>query len=255
MNPMDRIDPQTLRAAVDGARDAGIHQDPRRLLSWAHELLGRRLMMSTAFGKSGMAILHMVKDLVPELPVYFLDTGFHFKETLEYAQKLKEKWRVNLIFKRPKLFGVEFVKKFGEKLHDRDPDLCCHKNKVEPFRDLFGPDGLHQGWITGVRRDQSSTRAEAEPIEVLEGGLVKIQPLSHWTREMVETYIREHDIDIHPLFAQGYSSIGCQPCTQPCNDPANERAGRWGGKKVECGIQTQWKKAEKKGVPPPAQAG
>jgi len=236
----DRVVEAARQALADGTGD-----EPRRLLRWAHGLLGERLMMSTGFGKSGMAILHMVKDELPEVPVYFIDTGFHFPETLEYLERLRESWKVRIVVQRPRVYGVEFVRRFGEKLYERDPDLCCHKNKVEPFRELFGRDGRYQGWITGVRRDQSSSRSDAEPIEVVEDDLLKVQPLAHWTRKEVEEYIARHSIPLHPFFSDGYTSIGCAPCTaRNREDPANERAGRWAGKaKTECGLHTFWKRS------------
>ena len=243
---MQYIDPETLRTAVEEARGQGLDRDPKRLLAWAWDLLGPRLMMSTAFGKSGMAILHMVKETCPELPVYFLDTGFHFAETLAYFDDLKSRWKLNLIAKKPRVFGVEFTEKFGDKLYETDPDRCCHRNKVEPFRELFGDGGQYQGWIAGVRRDQSSTRAGAESIELMEGNLIKVQPMAFWTKAEVERYLEEHDVPLHPLFAKGYPSIGCEPCTRPATDPNDERSGRWAQKaKTECGLHTFWKKADK----------
>ncbi len=251
---MDRVEPETVRNAVDSARAQGTDRDVRQLLSWAYELLGERLMMSTAFGKSGMVILNEIREAAPQVPVYFLDTGFHFQETLDYIDTLK-KWNVNVVLKRPKLYGPEFIKAYGEKPYERDPDFCCHKNKVEPFRELIGgPDAPYQGWITGIRRDQSSTRATAEPIELLEGNQVKIQPLAYWTRQEVEDYIAKHDIPLHPLFSQGYASVGCAPCTARSGDSTDERAGRWAGKaKTECGLHTFWKKTDKAGFQPKPQ--
>lgn len=240
----ERLPREAILAGVARAREQGIDRDVRRLLRWAHELLGTRLMMSTAFGKSGMVILHILKDEAPEVPVFFLDTGFHFPETLDFLARLRKLWNTHLIVRRPKLFGADFTSKYGEKLYETDPDLCCHKNKVEPFRELIAPDSPYQGWITGIRRDQESTRAQAEPIELLEGNMLKIQPLAYWTRVDVEKYIDDNDIPLHPLFSQGYASIGCAPCTRPSGDSKNERAGRWAGTlKTECGLHTSWKKA------------
>ena len=235
------------RAAVKEIRASGDDRNARKLIKWAYDLLGEDLMMSTAFGKSGMCIIHMVRELKIPLPIYFVDTGFHFPETLEFVETLKNKWNVNLLVQRPKLAKVEFIQTFGDKLYETDPDLCCQKNKVEPFNELKQK---YRGWITGVRRDQSSTRAQAEPIEVLEEDKLKFQPIAYWTREDVETYLKEHDIPLHPLFSQGYTSIGCAPCTRPNNDPTNERAGRWAGKaKTECGLHTYWKKKKKDAAP------
>jgi phosphoadenosine phosphosulfate reductase len=237
---MALIDGGALVREVESARGSGIDRDPRRVIRWAHDILGDRLMMTTAFGKSGMVILDMTRELIPDLPVYFLDTGFHFPETLDFVATLRREWKVNLIVQRPALHGAAFAAQYGDKLYETDPDLCCHKNKVEPQRELLD---RYQGWIAGVRRDQASTRAGADALEILEGGKLKVQPLAHWGRGQVDDYIRERRIPLHPLFSKGYSSIGCAPCTQPCSDPANERGGRWLGKaKTECGLHTFWKK-------------
>lgn len=242
---MSRVDVETLDRAIEEARRGGLDGDVRSLLRWAYETLGDQLVMSTAFGKSGMVILHVLKDEVPEVPVYFIDTGFHFPETLEFVERLRSEWGARLLVHGPELRGKAFEERYGERPWERDPDFCCHKNKVDPFRELIGETGRYQGWITGVRRDQSSTRAFAEPIERLEGGLVKIQPLAHWKRARVEEYLRENEVPLHPLFARGYPSIGCQPCTRAVGEGTDERAGRWAGKdKTECGLHTFWKKVE-----------
>jgi len=234
-----RFDEATLAHAVDAARAQKLDRDAPTLLRWARDVLGDALMMTTSFQKSGMVILHMLRDIAPDLPVYFLDTGFHFRETLDFAARVRREWNVNLILQRPKLFGPAFRAKHG-KLYERDPDLCCQLNKVDPQAELLE---RYQGWITGVRRDQADTRARAESLEILEGGILRVQPLAAWARSDVEAYLRAYGIAVHPLFAQGYTSIGCQPCTRPCRDPANERAGRWAGKaKTECGLHTFWKR-------------
>jgi phosphoadenylyl-sulfate reductase (thioredoxin) len=159
---------------------------------------------------------------------------------MRFVDALRSEWKINLLVERPELYGIDFIRRHGENLYETDPDFCCQKNKVEPFSNLLK---RYAGWITGVRRDQSSTRAAAEPIEILEGGKLKVQPLAHWTGVDVKTYITENRIPLHPLFSQGYTSIGCAPCTRPNSDPADERAGRWSGKaKTECGLHTYWKK-------------
>src|SRR5262245_47309020 len=244
MSPMLPLDEPTLLHEVEAVLANGIDRDARRLIRWAHGLLGDRLMMTTSFQKSGMVILHLVRDVAPDLPVYFLDTGFHFTETLEFAERIRREWQVNVIRQRPALSGDAFRARHGN-LYERDPDLCCHLNKVEPQRELLE---RYQGWITGVRRDQAATREAAETLEILEGAKLKVQPLAHWTRERVEAYLRKHDIPLHPLFARGYPSIGCAPCTRPCADAGNERAGRWAGTgKTECGLHTFWKAVARTG--------
>ena len=254
---MDRVGVETLRHEADEARARGVDRQPADLMRWALDLLGSRLMMSTAFGKGGMCLLNMMREIAPGLPIYFLDTGFHFAETLQFVDTLREKWGIQLILKRPRLFGASFEKAHGAKLYETNPDLCCHLNKVEPFEEILKE---YQGWITAVRRDQGSTRAQAESIEILEGGMIKIQPLVHWTRADVEEYIEKHDIPLHPLFSEGYTSIGCAPCTRPATDAGDERSGRWVGlAKRECGLHTSWKARKTgagstDGAPSPAKA-
>ena len=238
------LDPAFLESEVARVRASGIESDARAVMKWARALLGDGLMMSTSFQKGGMVLLHMVREIMPDLPVYFLDTGFHFPETLEFADRIKREWGIHLIAKTGALHGPAFTEKYGN-LYETNANLCCHLNKVEPNNALLSE---YQGWITAVRRDQSSTRAESEVLEVLDGPKLKVQPLAYWTREQVEAYLTEHKIPLHPLYTQGYTSIGCGPCTQPNADGSNERAGRWGGKKVECGLHTFWKK--RGGVPP-----
>ncbi len=239
-----------IREAVAAARANGTDQDASTLIQWAYDLLGGGLMMSTAFGKSGMCIMFIIKELGLDLPIYFVDTGFHFRASLDFADRLRDEWGLHLRLKRPQLYGDAFKQKHGEKLYETDPDLCCQKNKVEPFAELLQD---HRGWITGVRRDQSSSRKAAEPIEVLEGDKLKVQPLAFWTRVQVDTFIAQNKVPLHPLFASGYTSIGCEPCTRPNSDVNDERAGRWAGKaKTECGLHTYWKKKETKSESPPA---
>jgi len=219
----------------------GIDRDPHSVIAWAHELLGEQLMLTTSFQKTGMVILHILRDVAPDLPVYFLDTGFHFAETHEFAESVRKQWGLNLIRHRPKLLGDAFLARHG-RLYERDPDRCCALNKVDPQRDLLA---RHQGWIAGVRRDQASTRGGADVLERLAPDVLKINPLASWSRGDVEYYLATHRIPIHPLFAQGYSSIGCAPCTRPSSDPSDERAGRWAGtSKTECGLHTLLEKSE-----------
>ncbi len=227
-----------LEKAAAAARASGIDGDARAILRWARDLLGDGLMMSTSFQKGGMVLLHMVRELMPDLPIYFLDTGFHFQETLDFAEKIRREWGLNILSRTGKLHGEDFKAKYGN-LYETDPNLCCHLNKVEPNNELLTE---YQGWITAIRRDQASTRAQAETLEVLEGGKLKVQPLAHWTRDRIHAYLEERRLPVHPLYERGYASIGCGPCTQPSGDSSNERAGRWGGKKVECGLHTFWKK-------------
>jgi phosphoadenosine phosphosulfate reductase len=250
----ERLRRDALESAVREALASGLDRDPRQLLRWAYDLLGPRLMMTTALQKGGMVILHMVKDWLPELPVFFIDTRFHFSETLEFLQEVERRWGLRVKLQRPTMAFDAFKAAHGETLFETNPDLCCHINKVEPMAALTE---RYQGWVTAVRRDQSTTRAQADPLEILESNQLKVQPLVHWTRAMVEAYVREHAVLLHPLYERGYTSIGCAPCTVPSGAGGGERDGRWAGKaKTECGLHLFKKRVDRKppGTAPPPSA-
>ena len=238
---MALIDLRALEKAVVEARRAELDQDARGLLRWARGLLGDRLMMTTSFQKGGMILLHMVREEIPSLPVYFIDTGFHFAETIEFARRIEREWGLRIIFERPALPAAAFLKTYGTDIHAVAPDFCCLLNKIEPADRILS---RHKGWITAIRRDQARTRSRAQALEILDHGKLKVQPLASWTRERVASYLHEHDVPVHPLHSKGYPSIGCAPCTRPCNDPANERGGRWSGQMIECGLHTRWQRRE-----------
>lgn len=192
--------------------------------------------LTCSFQAEDMVVLHMARKVRPALPVLFLDTGYHFAETYEYRDRMAALWDLNLLNIEPALTVQQQEAEHG-KLFETDPGRCCHLRKVEPLRRALAGYDL---WLTGLRREQSPTRAalaEAE-IQTLEGGrrILKINPLARWTTKEVWSYMAAHEIDPLPLYARGFPSIGCQPCTSLPEDPLNPRSGRWGGKKLECGI-------------------
>jgi phosphoadenosine phosphosulfate reductase len=174
--------------------------------------------------------------VAPGLPVIFLDTGFHFPETLEFRDRLVREWGLNLRVYRAAGGRDEFLQRHGPDLYRRDPDLCCFVNKVEPMqRAMAGLDA----WISGIRRDQSPERASVKVVERTAQGVVRVHPMARWTGRDVWRYIHEHDLPDHPLTAAGYLSVGCAPCTRPVTLGEGERAGRWRGfAKTECGLHT-----------------
>jgi phosphoadenosine phosphosulfate reductase len=184
----------------------------------------------------GVVIAHMLRRIAPETPILFIDTGYHFPETLAYRDQLVEQFGFpirNLTSVMPR---AEFVAKHGDDLYDRDPDLCCKINKVEPMQ--LALRGV-RAWINGRRRDQAATRTRMPIVERLQDGIVKVNPLANWVSRDTWRYLTEHGIPTHPLFEQGYTSIGCFPCTRPVLPGEDERAGRWAGKnKTECGLHT-----------------
>jgi phosphoadenosine phosphosulfate reductase len=192
--------------------------------------------VTSSFQTDCVALLHLVIHRAPEIPVLFLDTGYHFAETYAYRAEIAKRFRLNLVNVLPKLTVEEQESQFGI-LHQTAPDRCCALRKVEP---LFAALEPFHVWFTGLRRDQSPTRKDLQvsasfrlPSNKL---LLKVSPLAEWTAREVWTYLKENGIPPLPLYDRGYSSIGCEPCTSLPPDPDNPRSGRWSGHKVECGI-------------------
>ncbi|MCE2441078.1 MAG: phosphoadenylyl-sulfate reductase [Candidatus Latescibacteria bacterium] len=211
---------------------------PDEILAWAWRDLGPALAMSTAFGPSGVVLVDMAQRVVPQLPVFTIDTGYLFSETLALKKRIEARYNIQIESLRPRLSVPEQDSVCGPDLYNRDPDRCCAMRKVEPLQRKLAS---LNGWIAGLRRDQSGTRAGVRVVEGYQtsGGrdVTKINPLAAWTRKQVWDYIIENDLPYNSLMDQGYSSIGCRPCTQPAAPGADERAGRWAGTcKSECGM-------------------
>jgi phosphoadenosine phosphosulfate reductase len=205
------------------------------ILEWAVEQFAPRLVMTSNFGAEGVVVIDKLARVAPQTPVVFLDTGFQFHETDRLKERIRERYRINIVEERAELSVVEQNRSYGEKLYERDPDLCCRIRKVEPLKRALA---RYDGWIAALRRDQSPTRANIGVVEWnARHGLVKIHPLAAWTRRDVWDYIIRHKLPYHPLYDDGYTSIGCEPCTRRVAAGAHERSGRWEGKgKLECGI-------------------
>ena len=188
--------------------------------------------VTSSFQAECVVLVHMLQRVRPGLPVLFLDTFHHFAETYAYRDEITARWNLNLINLQADQPQVG--------LWQESTQACCGRHKVEP---LFRALQDYDVWFTGLRRDQSPSRAnlqELEPFALPDGKtLRKVSPLASWTTKDVWTYAKQHDIPLLPLYADGYTSIGCQPCTSLPLDPANDRSGRWGGEKLECGIHIQ----------------
>jgi phosphoadenosine phosphosulfate reductase len=209
--------------------------------SLIRELLSRRqpACVTSSFQTECIALVHLLIQQMPDIPVLFLDTGYHFEDTYKYRDEMAQRYGLNLVNLMPKITVAEQESQFGV-LNQTDPSRCCGIRKVEPlFAGLQGYDI----WFTGLRRDQSPTRANLKDVDdfKLPTGkrLTKVSPLAGWTNQDVWTYLKEHQIPALPLYDLGFTSIGCEPCTQPPVDPDNPRSGRWGGHKLECGIHIQ----------------
>ena len=205
--------------------------DVRRVI--ADELTSSTAPCVTAsFQAECVVLVHLLRSLEPDIPVLFLDTVHHFADTYAYRDELVARWRLNLVT----LIAEE--PKPG--LWQESTDACCARHKVGP---LFGALERYDTWFTGLRREQSPSRASLTEVESfrLPSGktLRKISPLARWTTKDVWAYAKANDIPLLPLYDKGYTSIGCEPCTTRPLDPSNERSGRWAGQKLECGIHIQ----------------
>ena len=219
--------------------------EPEEIMRWAAEHFGPKLCMSTSFQLGGMVLLDILSKSVPHIPVLFIDTGFHFKETMEFAEKVRERYKLNLKILHPRMGREIFKSVYGDDhLYERNPTECCRINKVEPMTEALKP---FQAQIAALRRDSSAERAKIPIIDRRTDGVYMIHPLANWTREQSKKYSQEHNVPVHPLHDQGYKTIGCFPemCTQKVGENAPERAGRWTGTgKSECGLHLVGKKRE-----------
>ncbi len=211
-------------------------RSPQEILSWAWATFKNKIAASSSFQSQSVPLLHMIAGTTPKLPVIFLDTGFHFPETLQFRDELQQQFGLNIVDVRPALNPQQLVEKHGEKLYERNPNLCCHFNKVEPMKQAVK--GL-RAWVTGIRADQTSKRRQLKVVEIQDDGLIKIHPLLNWTKKDVWNYMDIHQLPAHPLLEKGYVSVGCAPCTRPIFAGEDERAGRWANlAKTECGLHT-----------------
>jgi phosphoadenosine phosphosulfate reductase len=208
---------------------------PEQILGWATATYPTDIILTCSFQHEGVVLAHMLRTIQPDLPVVFINTRFHFKETLEYRDAIVKLLGLNLKEIGPRMTFEEFTSRYGQDLYNRDPDLCCKINKVDPL--LKALEGV-RAWLNGRRRDQSVTRTSISHVEV-QGRIVKINPLARWTSKDTYRYLHAHNIPLNPLFERGYTSVGCEPCTSLPLSEDDERSGRWASSgKRECGIHT-----------------
>jgi phosphoadenosine phosphosulfate reductase len=201
------------------------HLPASEAVRWAWEAYGDAAVLAASF--QDCVLIDVAMQVAPAIEVVFLDTQYHFAETLWYVERVRERYDLNLRVITPLIEPDD--------LWQVDPDACCEMRKVEPLaRALDGK----QAWLTGLRRDEAPTRANAPIVSWDIGrGLVKVNPIAPWTHDEIDGYVRDHELPEHPLRARGYPSIGCWPCTLPVADGDDPRAGRWAGSgKLECGL-------------------
>lgn len=192
-----------------------------------------RVALSASFGGGGLVLAHMLSRIDAHAPVLFLDTGYHFPETIAFKNRFAQQYRLRVIDLATPVDAT------AAQLYRTDPDRCCRIRKVEPMHRALSEFDV---WITALRRDQSDTRRSVDVLvhHVIDGrAILKVMPLAYWARHDVEEYLATHGVPSHPLVEKGYTSIGCWPCTRPTVQGEGERAGRWSGtNKTECGLHS-----------------
>ncbi len=224
-------------AGTTAVAEAGedVASQARAALAWAHDTFGDRLAVASSMGDE--VLVHLAAAAAPGVDVLFIDTGYHFPETIGTRDAVATTLDVTVRTVLPRQTVAEQAGAHGPDLFARDPDRCCALRKVEPLeRGLAGYDA----WVTGMRREDAPTRRDIEVVGWdAKRAMVKLNPLAAWTSEDVERYAAEHDVLLNPLRQLGYASIGCAPCTRPVAAGEDPRAGRWSGRaKTECGLHT-----------------
>jgi phosphoadenosine phosphosulfate reductase len=220
------------RLAAKAARDLA-DAPAEDIVRWAAEEFGDRICITSSM--TDAVLIHLVSAIHPGIDVIFLDTGYHFPETLGTRDAVAAVYPVNLLNITPSRTVDEQDAELGPRLHGRNPDLCCYLRKVVPLERALDP---YDAWITGVRREETSARSDTKVVEWdARRHMVKVNPIASWSQEQVDSYIADQGVLVNPLVDEGYPSIGCATCTLPVADGADPRSGRWAGtSKSECGL-------------------
>jgi len=198
---------------------------------------GRKIFTSSSFQTHSVPLLHIISRIDSTIPIVFLNTGFHFSETIAYRDEIVSKLGLNLIELKPKIPKSLQLGQNGKLLFTSDPDHCCYLNKIQPMEKfLMGYDV----WILGIRADQSETRKKMSFEEEAPHNVIRFNPIINWTNRQIWEYRKRYNLPEHPLDQHGYLSIGCEPCTRKLDLEMQEREARWYGQnKTECGLHTE----------------
>jgi phosphoadenosine phosphosulfate reductase len=238
--PRKRRSEAELKAIVDDF-NATLGADPEleptadEIAAWAAFHFDGSLAVACSMADA--VLPHVVSRFAPGVDVLFLDTGYHFSDTIVTRDIVAEDLPINLVNVLPELTVAEQDAKYGPRLYERDPALCCQMRKVEPLARTLP---LYEAWVTGVRREESPTRTDTPFVSWdAKNGLVKINPLAAWTFDELLAYAADNQVEVNSLLSDGYPSIGCEPCTRRVEPGEDPRAGRWAGfTKTECGLHT-----------------
>jgi phosphoadenosine phosphosulfate reductase len=203
------------------------------VISWAAETFGSRICITSSM--TDAVVVHLVSKIKPGIDVLFLDTGYHFAETIGTRDAVSAVYPVNVVNVTPATTVAEQDAELGPKLYSRNPDLCCYLRKVVPLQQALGP---YDAWFTGVRREESDARSDTKVVSWdAKRKMVKVNPIVEWSQQDVDDYIADNGVLVNPLVYDGYPSIGCSTCTLRVEPGADPRSGRWAGTaKTECGI-------------------
>ncbi len=199
---------------------------------------GWRVFASTSLQTHSIPLLHLISQIDQSVSLYFLDTGFHFPETLQYLRTVEQFIGMPVVRLRSSMSKISQMDREGRFFYVSEPDYCCYLNKMEPLDPLTS---RYQVWISGVRKDQTTTRSTFSLEAEGPNGVTRFHPMIDWNKQMIWHYIKQNNLPRHPLDAKGYTSVSCAPCTARLDFAAeDERQGRWAGlKKTECGLHTQ----------------
>jgi phosphoadenosine phosphosulfate reductase len=224
---------EELRSLAERAGEELADASAIEVLTWADEQFGSGWCVTSSMADA--VVPHLAARVRPGIDVLFLDTGYHFAETIGTRDAVAATLPVTLRTIRPKRTVAEQDASFGPRLYERNPDQCCALRKVMPLRESLRP---YIAWASGLRRDEALTRADAKVVEWdARRSMVKLNPIAAWTQDDVDAYIAEHDVIVNPLLSDGYGSVGCAPCTRRIANGEDARAGRWAGtSKTECGL-------------------
>ncbi len=222
-----------LEATADAAGRDLEDSSPEEILRWATDSFGADFCIAASMADA--VLIDLACRVSAGVAVIFLDTGYHFAETIETRDRVAARYPVAVHTILPRQTVAEQDDLFGPQLHDRDPDACCNLRKVEPLRRGLEP---FVAWASGIRRDETPARSRIKVVEWdANRDMVKINPLARWTQEQVDRYLVENDVVVNPLVYAGYPSIGCAPCTRAVAPGDDPRSGRWAGSgKIECGL-------------------
>jgi phosphoadenosine phosphosulfate reductase len=226
---------EALRSEALEARERFVDASAHEVLAWAGERFGHDLVVASSMGDE--VLVHLVARTVPGIEVLFIDTGYHFAETLGTRDAFAATEAVRIRTVLPLLTVEEQTERYGPELFASEPDRCCAMRKVEPLERGLAP---YAAWVTGMRREDAPTRRDIHLVDWDDKrSKVKLNPIAAWTQADVDAYVAEHGVLHNPLRQIGYASIGCAPCTRPIEAGEDPRAGRWSGfDKTECGLHT-----------------